>query len=323
MSNLDDYNSKTGVADNQRQLQRGRGAYRRRAWAEAYKWLLLADGAGPLDGEDLALLAASAYLIGREEDYLRILENAYHVCLDTGKIPRAIRCAFWLGLLFVSRGEKGPASGWLNRGQRLLDRETQECVERGYLLLPVVMQRIDGADWRGALAAASDAAEIGEHFGETDLIAAARHFQGRVLIREGQVEKGLALLDEAMIAVTAEELSPLATGMIYCSVIDGCQEVYELGRAREWTAALADWCEEQPGLVFTGKCLVHRSQIMQMNGAWRDAIEEAQRASQRLSQKFDQKANAEALYQQAELHRLRGEFEAADESYQSASQLGW
>ena len=125
-----------------------------------------------------------------------------------------------------------------------------------------------------------------------------------------------------MVAVTAGELSSLVTGLMYCSVIQACQEVYAFGRAREWTAALAQWCEEQPEMVaFTGVCRVHRAEIMQLRGAWQDAIEEAQRARER-SQGVSQQTAAAALYQQAEVHRLRGEFAAAEEAYRSASQWG-
>jgi len=150
-------------------------------------------------------------------------------------------------------------------------------------------------------------------------IAIARHQQGRIRIQQGQVEAGLALLDEAMVAVTAGELSPLVTGLIYCSVIEGCQQVYALSRACEWTTALAHWCDGQPEMVaFTGICRVHRSEIMQLHGAWGDAIEEARRACER----WPQAANLQAagLYQQAEVHRLRGEFAAAEQAYRSASQ---
>jgi ATP/maltotriose-dependent transcriptional regulator MalT len=141
-------------------------------------------------------------------------------------------------------------------------------------------------------------------------------------LQQGQVGRGLALLDEVMIAVTAAELSSLVTGLMYCSVIRACQEVYAFGRAGEWTAALARWCEEQPEMVaFTGVCRVHRAEIMQLHGAWQDAIEEAQRASER-SQEVDQQAAAAAFYQQAEVYRLRGEFAAAEEAYRDAGQLG-
>src|SRR5439155_11155624 len=112
------------------------------------------------------------------------------------------------------------------------------------------------------------------------------------------------------------------TGLVYCSVIDCCQEVYALRRAQEWTAALTQWCEEQPDMVaFTGRCLVHRAEIMQLHGEWPDALQEARRAGERFAQ--DQTAAAQALYRQGEVHRLRGEFTAAEEAYRDASRRGW
>ena len=76
--------------------------------------------------------------------------------------------------------------------------------------------------------------------------------------------------------------------------------MFALDRTREWTAALTQWCDGQPDLVaFTGACQVHRAEIMQLQGFWLEAIEEARRAHAR-SQRVNQKAAAEALYQQAE-----------------------
>jgi DNA-binding CsgD family transcriptional regulator len=310
------------VADGLRELERGRACYRQAAWADAYQSLAAADQAAPLEGEDLELLAMAAYLIGRDEDYLTALDRAHQAHLNAGQGLRAVRCAFWLGLRFLFRGETGRATGWFGRAQRLLEHEEHECAERGYLLLPIVEQQLAAGDLEAAFATAADAAEIGERCGDADLIACARHDQGKIRIQQGQVEKGLALLDEVMVAVIARELSSLVTGLMYCSVIQTCQAVYAFGRAREWTAALAQWCEEQPEMVaFTGVCRVHRAEIMQLRGAWQEAIEEAQRAHAR-SQGFDQRATAAALYQQAEVHRLRGEFAAAEEAYRSASQCG-
>jgi DNA-binding CsgD family transcriptional regulator len=305
------------------ELERGRECYAQRKWADAYDSLSRADQAMPLVGKDLELLAMAAYLIGRDEDYLSALERAYQAYLEAGEGVRAVRCAFWLGLRFLFRGETGHATGWFARAQRLLERETHECAERGYLLLPVVEQQLAAGDCEVAYAAAASAAEIGERCGDADLIACARHQQGRIRLQQGQVKRGLALLDEVMVAVTAGELSSLVTGLMYCSVIRACQEVYAFGRAGEWTAALARWCEQQPEMVaFTGVCRVHRAEIMQLHGAWQDAIEEAQRARER-SEGVDQQAAAAAFYQQAEVHRLRGEFAAAEEAYRSANQCGW
>jgi DNA-binding CsgD family transcriptional regulator len=322
MSDVDQRCSNARGADVAGELERGRAHYRRRAWADAYRSLAGADKTAPLGAEDLELLAMAAYLIGRDEDYLTALDRAHQAHLNAGQVLRAARCAFWLGLRFLFRGEVGRATGWLGRAQRLLEHEEHECAEQGYLLLPVVEQQLAAGDLEAAYESAARAAAIGERCGEADLIACTRHQQGRIRIQQGQVVEGLALLDEVMVAVTAGELSSLVTGLLYCSVIQACQEVYAFGRAREWTAALAQWCEEQPEMVaFTGVCRVHRAEIMQLRGAWQGAIEEAQRARER-AQGVDGQATAAAFYQQAEVHRLRGEFAAAEEAYRSASQWG-
>lgn len=309
----------SGARDERR---RGRACYRRRDWADAYQAFVLADQIDPLQAEDLELLAMSAYLTGRDDYYLATLERAYHMHRDAGERLAAIRCAFWIGLRLLFRGEIGRATGWLARAQRSLERKEHDCAEQGYLMLPLVEQHIAAGDLEAAHAVAAAAVQIGERRREADLTACARHLQGKVRIQQGQVAAGLALLDEAMIAVAAGELSPLMTGLIYCSVIDLCLQVYELGRAHEWTSALGRWCQMQPQIVaFTGVCQVHRAEIMQRHGAWRDAIEEARSAGERC-QGVNRQAAAAAYYQQAEVHRLRGEFAAAEDAYRSASQWG-
>ncbi|MGH3887832.1 MAG: LuxR C-terminal-related transcriptional regulator [Pseudonocardiaceae bacterium] len=307
------------------ELERGREAYRRREWLTAYKSLSLADEAAALGPEDLELLAPSAYLIGRNDDGVRALDRAYHGYLDTGKPVCAARCAVWLGFGLIDAGEMCGATGWFSRAQRLLERTERDCVERGYLLVPVVLQQMCPGEYETGYATAAVVAEIGERFGDVDLIAFALQAQGRALVRLRQVKKGLTLLDEAMVAVVADELSsPLFTGLIYCSVIEACQECYELPRAREWTTALSRWCEAQPDMLnFTGQCLLHRAEIMQLHGAWRGALEEARRASERFALGVNQLATGAASYRQGEIHRLLGEFTAAEDSYRSASQWGW
>jgi DNA-binding CsgD family transcriptional regulator len=196
-------------------------------------------------------------------------------------------------------------------------------VEAGYLLLPTGQRHFVAGDFESAVAIAERAAAIGDRFGDRDLAVFARNWQGHALVQKGEVEAGLALLDEAMLAAAAGELSPIVTGLIYCSVIATCQRIYALDRAREWTSALAGWCAEQPQIVsFSGRCLVHRAEIMQLNGAWRDALEEARRAIQRHAVRLDPQATAAAFYQEAEVHRLQGEFAAAEDAYRNASQAG-
>ena len=91
----------------------------------------------------------------------------------------------------------------------------------------------------------------------------------------GRVVVGLALLDEAMVRVIAGEASPVVAGHVYCTAIEGCQEISDFGRVAEWTTALERWCAAQPGLLtFTGQCAVHRAQIMRSRGAFPEALEE-------------------------------------------------
>jgi DNA-binding CsgD family transcriptional regulator len=309
------------------EIERGRVSYARRAWSDAWTSLSRADRKQPLTAEDLELLATAAYMIGRDAEFASALERAHHRHLDTGDTPRAVRCAFWLGIDLAARGEVARAAGWFHRGQRLVEREQRECVELGYLLLPRVLERAAAADWQAASATAGEAAAIAERFGDPDLFALALHEQGRALARQGMVGDGLSLLDEAMVAVTADELSPIVTGLIYCSAIAYCHELYELRRAREWTAALAQWCERQPQMVsYTGQCLVHRAEIMQLRGAWQDALAEAQKAEERFARQLDQPAAAHregaALYRRGEVHRLQGELVEAERAYRQASRCG-
>jgi DNA-binding CsgD family transcriptional regulator len=305
------------------ELERGHDAYARRAWQDAYTALARADQTASLGAEDLELLATAASMVGRMDEYLTILERAHHRHLEDGEGLRAARAAFWIGMNLAIRGEIGPAGGWFGRAQRLVEREERDCAEQGYLLVPVAFQHQAMGDYEAAYGAAADATEIGERFGDADLFAAARHFQGLIRIKQGRVEEGLRLLDEAMVTVTAGEVSPVMSGVVYCGVIACCEEAFEPRRAHEWTNALTRWCEEQPQMVaFTGRCLAHRAGIMQLHGAWHDALEEARLARERCEQAMNRAATGQALYQQGELLRLQGDFAAAEEAYREANRYG-
>jgi len=303
-------------------LKRGRQAYAESAWGQAYESLARADEREPLSAEDLELLATSAYMLGREDQWFQILERASHAHAEAGERRRAARCAFWIGMQLALRGEMGPATGWLSRAHRLIEGEG-ECAEQGYLLMPVAFQHDVEGDLEGAVATAATAAEIGSRFGDKDLFALAIHSQGEFLVNGGKVREGLGLLDEAMVAVTEGGLSPIVTGIVYCGMVLACEHVFDLRRAREWTAALTRWCEQQPDLLaFTGRCLVHRAQILQLQGDWTDALTEAERADRRSEKAMNLASAARACYLRGEVHRLRGEFAEAEEAYRRASQLG-
>ncbi len=304
------------------ELERGRACYRRHEWADAYDALSQADAASALAVEDLERLAWSAALSGHDDVYLPVSERVYHAHDAAGEHASAAYWAFWMGLRLMSMTETARGAGWLSRAQRSVERVDGDCVTRGYLLLPMAARHLGAGDLDAAHDAAARAAEIGEQFADADLSSFARQFQGRALLRRGDTERGIALLDESMIAVTSRELSPLVAGLVYCTAISTCQQALALDRAREWTTALATWCASEPQVTpFNGACLVHRSQILQLAGDWSEALEEAKRACEKVTDK-DPQALGDACYERAELHRLRGELDAAEEAYRHASQVG-
>src|SRR6476661_43461 len=184
-------------------LRTGREAYAERAWADAYTSLSEADRVAQLDPDDLELLATSASMTGRIDEYLTVLERIHHLHLDAGESLRAARAAFWAGMTLATRGELGPAGGWFSRAQRLVEREDVDCVEAGYLLVPRSYERLAAGEYDTAYATAGQGREIGDRFNDGALIAVGLLLQGEARVRQGLAEQGLALLDEAMVAITA------------------------------------------------------------------------------------------------------------------------
>jgi DNA-binding CsgD family transcriptional regulator len=304
-------------------LDQGRAAFAAQAWPDAVARLSEADRAAPLEPDDLERLATAAYLVGRDEASAEAWARAHDELLARGQPRRAARCAIRLAFGLLIGGQAARGGGWMARARRVLGDGPTDLAEHGFLLWLDAFQAIMAGDSATALAAFERAAALGERHGDPDLAALGRAGAGRALIRLGRSGPGVALLDEAMVAVETGELSPIVVGDLYCTVIEGCQELFDLRRAQQWTALLAGWCAAQPDLVpFHGQCLLHRAELMTLHGAWPEAMEEARRAAERFLEPAGHPAAAAAAYQRAELHRLRGEPAEAEEAYRQASRLG-
>ncbi|MEY9837916.1 LuxR C-terminal-related transcriptional regulator [Streptacidiphilus sp. EB103A] len=307
------------------ELDEARQAYGRRAWSSAFAGFTSADARSGLAPEDLERLAESADMTGRGEEAAAALQRAYTAYEAAGERGRALRCAFWLQSTLGFNGSFARAAGWAERAGRLVG-DGADCAERGYLLTAQTRRLFEAGDFAAAASTAAQAVDLERSCGDPDLRVLALHALGRALIRLDRQEEGLALLDEAMVAVIGGELSPRATGIVYCSAIGACSELQDLYRAREWTAALADWYGGQPEFTgaYHGLCRVHRVAVLRVGGAWATAQQEAEAVCREVTDgSGGHQVIGAAYYQLAELHRLRGRLEQAELAYRAALRHGW
>ena len=306
-------------------LARARLAYERHEWATAYDALSAAGD--DLPAGDFERLAEAAYLAGRRNGFVQAMQRAYQLHLDAGDRPAAARAAFNLAMVLLIEGEIAVGGGWVSRCQRLVDefadQRRDDLVERGYLLVLRLFQHLFTGRFDGALELAVQVADYGRRFDDADLLAKGLTAHGQMLMYSGQVREGLALLDEAMVAVLSGQVSMISSGQIYCVLIEACQEVSDFGRAAEWTSALTRWIDEQPELVrFTGQCAVHRGQLMRLHGAFHAALEEYAAAVERYLAEGHTAPAGLAMAERGDVLRVLGRLDEAEAAYESAIGYG-
>ena len=274
--------------------------------------------------DELERQATSACLTGADDDTDALWIRAHNECLKNEDAHRAARCIFWLVLDLFNRGEWARGNGWLARGLHLL-QHTSPGSALGLLSVLEARNHLRQGDVEAAGVSANRAWEIAIEVNDLDLNVFSRLALALVLTRRGQFTEAASLFDEIMVGVTVDHVSPIAVGVVYCAVIDACHSRLDIGRAREWTAALDRWCQMQPRMVaFQGKCMVHRTEILRQSGDWTAALAEAEQAcawSGAHANSFRYPAGA-AFYELAEIHRLRGDMADAEAAYLQAGEKG-
>ena len=304
-------------------LDGARAAYDSKAWSTAVELLMAADREAPLDLDGLELLGVSAHLVGRDDLAAQTGIRGFALGVKTGEFERAARAGWWTAMGFMYRGEIAQAGAWFGRAADLIEKSGRESVESGYLLIPVGLGQLEVQhDPDAAFKTYQQISAIAERFGDADLATFGRLGRGESLIAMGELDRGIRLLDEAMVGVTAGEVSPSVAGMVYCATIQDCYAIFDIRRAQEWTTALTEWCAAQPDLVFRGRCLIFRAELMRFHGDWATAADEVQRARLVLAGPPVNPAIADAHYEVAEQHRVRGAFEEAERAYAEGSAVG-
>ncbi|PFG41076.1 LuxR family transcriptional regulator [Georgenia soli] len=300
-------------------LGQARAAHADRRWLTAFDAFQAAESAAPLGPEDLGLMAECAHLLHRLDDFFAVRELAYHRELDTGDPVAAATSAFWIGAQHLHEGEIAQGTGWMQRAFRLAATVKQDDRLRGYLSFASSFRAEAAGDLDAAARIADEAVEAAQRCDDADLTALALHQAGLLHLRAGRLDKGRALLDEAMVVVTADHATPMVTGIVYCGVIAGCWSVYDIGRAHEWTDALTGWCAAQPELgSFVGECRVRRAELRLLHGEWGEAMAELGG----MEDDVDRQSAALAIYVRGDLERLQGRWEDAERSFATAARLG-
>jgi ATP/maltotriose-dependent transcriptional regulator MalT len=302
-------------------LAAARDAYARRDWVTARDGFAAASTDGDLAAADLHALATCAWWLGDVETALPAMRTAHQRFLDEGQPEMAASTALDVAFTLSLRGETAQASGWLGRMARLLEDLPEHPVHGMF-----AFAMFDGAfadnDLEEAAAQARRARDLGEQFDDPTLLAVGAVALGRLLVRQGKLDQGMALLDEAMVAAVSDELPPDWAGCIYCHLMVACEEIGDLRRAAEWTQVTTRWCESMPGSgPFLGICRVHRAHTLQLQGKWDDAEREAERVVETLAD-FDLPNVAEAHYVLGDLRRQQGDLAGAEAAFEQAHVLG-
>jgi len=302
-------------------VQEARDAFARRDWVRARDGFKAARERGTLTADDTFALGDAVWWLGSFREANTFYEEAYRLYLDEARPLQAAKSAMGIAAFLFMRGEAATGSGWMSRALRLLQDEP-ESAEHGYLLIMDLESALGACDFDAALEKARQMQEMGRRFADPNLEALGLMGEGKALIKQGRVADGIALLDEAMLAALSDELAPEWAGNIYCQMMRVCYELFDVGRAGEWTQATTHWCESLPASgPFMGVCRVHRAQVFQAQGAWEQAEREATRVCEELAD-FDLGTTGEAHYHLGEVHRLRGNLAAAEAAFKQAHEFG-
>ncbi|MGH8939681.1 MAG: DNA-binding response regulator, partial [Actinomycetes bacterium] len=247
-------------------VDRARKAFGRSAWGEAYTLWAEADRDHALTPDDMAGWATASYLVGHDVEADDLWARAHEECLDHGNVAQAARCAFWLGLGLVLRGETTRGGAWIGRAHQVLEDVKAQTAEHGYLLVPLGLHAMGEGDFGAAYSLFSQANELANRFADRDLLAFGRLGQGQALVKGGETSRGLALLDEAMVAIIVGEVGAVVAGIVFCAVIEACRDAFDVRRAQEWTEAMTRWCAMQPDLVpYRGHCSIYRAEVLRLH----------------------------------------------------------
>ena len=301
-------------------LRQGRQALQRHLWGEAYELLAAADAAETLGPGDIESLAVAAGWSGRPDECIRAWERVHALRAREGDHRAAARAAIELSRLCWDRGSSAIAGGWLRRAERHLASQ-EECAEKGMLANRRAYVCLQQGDAAGALEQSRIAEEVAARCGSRKVRLMAMHLHGQALVRTGEVESGLELIDEVCAAAVGGELRADQTGLVYCWTIAVCRDLADFERCAQLTEAATQWCQGNLISGFPGICRIHRAEILRIRGQLALAEAEAVAAAEEMS-RYSLRQAGNALSEAGLIRLRRGDLDGAEDAFARAHELG-
>ena len=301
-------------------LTAARDAASRQSWREAFDAYAGLDQAS-LGAEDLERYGEAAWWSGKLREAVRLREEAYTSYSREGTKVAAARVALTLSWDESNRGAFSVAQGWFSTAERQLEGEEESAVHGRIALTRAATAMLAEGNYPLAITNLDRAYELARRFGDRDTQMLALVAKGRALVKSGEIEAGLQLLDEGTAAAVSGELEPYSTTLVYCMTISSCNDVGDLRRAAEWTEAANRWCDRLDVTGFPGACRIHRAELMRMRGDLAAAERVAIAACDELLD-FERYITAGGYYEIGEIRRRLGDLAAAEEAYARANELG-
>ena len=302
-------------------VQRARDAAARGDWGTAFELFMKADADGLAGRADLPVLAEVAYAAGHLDVTIEALERAYALCVEAGDTDAAAGAAVRVAMhLLFDSALMAPVRGWLARAEQLLEVGGGTPAS-AWLAAVRAYERMLTGDLPNARPWARRAIELGSKH-DPAACALGRVAEARLLILDGDVEQGLALLNEVGVATVSGDLDPLSTGVVYCELVCALQGLAQYDVAEQWTEAMERWCKTDAIGSVRGRCRVHRAEILRLRGSCSEAETEALSACEELRPYL----RREMGWPLSELGRIRfrrGDIEGAEDAFLAAHRAGW
>ncbi|WP_148615601.1 hypothetical protein [Nocardioides rubriscoriae] len=274
----------------------------------------------PETDETLALRAQAAYAAGRFEACVASYERLFRRQEEAGDAGAAAMSAATVALhLLVDSGLLAPVRGWVARARRLAGDEPGPV--HAVLALVTTYERFLAGDPEAAAVAARDAVALGTAHGVAPAVTMGTVATGRLLVEQGEVVAGLALLDEVAVQLTGDELDAFTTGNTYCELVCAAQALGMPDRAREWTDVMDRWRPSAVG-ASSGRCRVHRAELLRMSGPADEAEAEALRACAELAP-WMRRELGWPLVELGNIRLRRGDLAGAEEAFTAGHDRAW